>query len=128
MESSGDKYEKKNPFSVPEGYFDQLADRVMERVKQEEKPQRAKFIQIIKPYIGLAAIFLIAFLVMPAVLSKVVHPEQLLKKENNSVASKEEWIEEEIFFDSQFNPTNEEIIEYLASEIDSYELMYAGIY
>jgi len=34
----------------------------------------------------------------------------------------------EDIFDSQFNPTNEEIIEYLASEVDNYEMILAGIY
>ena len=34
----------------------------------------------------------------------------------------------EVIFDSHFNPTNEEIIEYLTTEVDSYDLIYAGIY
>ena len=40
MENFDDKYKKKSPFTVPEGYFDKLTDRVVERVNQE-KMERA---------------------------------------------------------------------------------------
>lgn len=130
MENIDDKYKKKSPFTVPEGYFDKLTDRIAERVQEEKKPQKVRFIQIVKPYMGLAAIFMLAFLVVQVVFPHFIDPNKMLLKEGETVEQTQQAVatDNEIIFDSYFNPTNEEIIEYLTTEIDSYDLIYAGIY
>lgn len=130
MENIDDKYKKKSPFTVPEGYFDKLTDRITERVQEEKKPQKVRFIQIVKPYMGLAAIFMLAFLVVQVVFPHFIDPNKMILKEGETVEQTQQAVatDNEIIFDSYFNPTNEEIIEYLTTEIDSYDLIYAGIY
>lgn len=128
MENLDNQYKTKNPYTVPEGYFDGLTDRIIDRVEKQQKPQkihRLKWTQVLKPYLGLAAVFLLALFVLQAVLPLVVEPGQLLRKD--TVAQVQEAPVEDIF-DSQFNPSSEEIIEYLSAEVDPYELLYAGIY
>lgn len=130
MENIDDKYKKKSPFTVPEGYFDKLTDRIADRVQEEKKPQKVRFIQIVKPYMGLAAIFMLAFLVVQVVFPHFIDPNKMILKEGETVEQTQQAVatDNEIIFDSYFNPTNEEIIEYLTTEIDSYDLIYAGIY
>lgn len=48
-----DKY-KKNCFKVPDGYFDNIADRVQETIREEEKKKPALMV-ILRPYLALAA-------------------------------------------------------------------------
>lgn len=130
MENIDDKYKRKSPFTVPEGYFDKLTDRIAERVQEEKKPQKVRFIQIVKPYMGLAAIFMLAFLVVQVVFPHFIDPNKMILKEGETVEQTQQAVatDNEVIFDSYFNPTNEEIIEYLTTEIDSYDLIYAGIY
>lgn len=127
MDNFDNKYKKKNPFSVPEGYFEQLEDRLMECTESSGKSKNVKFLQVVKPYLGLAAVFIVALLVVQLVLPLVVDKHQVIVKQGDRIAQNQELVEENIF-DSQFNPTNEEIIEYLSSEMDSYELLYAVNY
>lgn len=119
MENFDDKYKKKNPFAVPDGYFDDLTERVMRRV--EEKKSRKK-VRFSRSYAGWAAVFVGALFVVQ-VLYTVTVGRQLREPAVYGVESGEKDI-----FDSHFNPTSDEIIEYLASEEDGYEWMLAGIY
>ena len=128
MDNFNEKYERKNPFTVPDGYFEGLTDRIADRVNEEQKPKKTRFIQIVKPYMGLAAIFLLALLIVQVVLPGVVDKRQLLNKNVEVVSTPTQETTIEDIFDSQFNPTSEEIIEYLASEVDNYDFLYAGIY
>lgn len=128
MDNIDDKYKKKNPFTVPDGYFDGLTDQVMQRVEKQKEPRRSRFMQVMRPYMGVAAIFVLVLLIVQAVLPLVVDKGQLFPRDTvEQVMITPDEIEEDIF-DSHFNPTSDEIIEYLASEVDNYELMYAGVY
>ncbi len=49
---------KENPFKVPEGYFDTLSDRVMDRINREEPEKKVRIRQIIRPQLALAAAIL----------------------------------------------------------------------
>lgn len=56
---------KENPFRMPEGYFDSLADRLSARIAEEEAeaagtPKRPVW-RILKPAITLAAMFALVF-------------------------------------------------------------------
>lgn len=128
MDNFDDKYKKKNPFTVPDGYFDGLTDQIMQRVEKQKEPRRPRFLQVLRPYMGVAAIFILALMIVQAVMPLVVDKGQLFPRDTvEQVMMTPEEIEEDIF-DSHFNPTSDEIIEYLASEVDNYELMYAGVY
>ncbi len=126
MENFEDKYKKKNPFTVPEGYFEEVTDRIMEKV--EKKAVKPKIGWTVKSYLGLAAIFVLA-LMMVQVLYPVITGEErgAHREQAEEMAYVPDAVEEDIF-DSYFNPTSDEIIEYLAAEVDNYDLMYAGIY
>lgn len=124
MDNLDEKYKSKNPFTTPEGYFESLGDRVMSRVKEEDKPKRVSVLQTLKPYLGLAGLFVFAMLVVQFLLPRLVDEDRMLAKkvDQEVVASPEE---EENIFDADFNPSREEIIEYLSQEADVTEFLYA---
>lgn len=129
MDNFDDKYKKKNPFSVPEGYFEHLTDQVLEKIKEEEKPQKVSFVQLLKPYMGLAAIFLLAFVIVQFVVPHFIDNNKMLKKVNTEmVTGIEENTSDNLVLDGSFNPTSEEILEYLSTEVSDYDLIYAELY
>lgn len=106
--------QKKTPYVVPDGYFDELTSRVMNRIENDKK--RPKLLVLLKPYAWLAAIFIIAVLfriALPFVVSDESQPI-------HTVAQTEQSIDEEI--------TSEEIIEYLLDDTDNYDALYAELY
>lgn len=128
MENREDQYRRKNPFSVPEGYFEQLTGRIQERIQEEERPQKIRAFSLIKPYLGLAAIFAIVFMIVQVLLPRVIGTSAMLEKNGDQVVTvKEPASVEEFEFDSGFNPTSDEILEYLSTEIE-YEVFYADLY
>lgn len=130
MDNFDDKYKKKNPFTVPERYFEGLTDRITVNVEKKQKlPKKQKpgLIRLVKPYMGLAALFLLALLVIQVLFPLVVDKSQFIRSDRGMALQSQEMVNEDIF-DSQFNPTTEEIIEYLTLEVDSYDFLYAGNY
>ena len=71
MENMNGRYERRNPFSVPEGYFDTLEDKIMERVAELNKSASGKLMAFIRPYIGMAATFLVTLFVLHLIVSYV---------------------------------------------------------
>lgn len=129
MENSDNKSKNKNPFSVPEHYFDGLTEKVMARVDQEERPQKAGWLITCKPYLGLAAIFLIALFVVQVIVPHFIDSSRMLKKEGRVLAGYETADPgKEYELDAGFNPTSEEILEYLSTEVNNYDLIYAELY
>lgn len=129
MENPDNKCKNKNPFSVPEHYFDDLTEKVMKRVEIEEKPQKAGWFTLFKPYLGLAAIFLIALFAVQVIVPHFIDSSRMLKKENRLSAGYEAVDSaEEYVLDAGFNPTSEEILEYLSTEVSDYDLIYAELY
>ncbi len=61
--SLSNKY-KKNSFKVPEGYFENVTDRIQKSIAEErESVKNPKFIVMIRPYIAIAAgMMFIAFM------------------------------------------------------------------
>lgn len=127
MDDLNDKYKKKNPFAVPEGYFDALESQIMDRVEQEKHPEKMNFVRIVKPYLGMAAIFLFAIFVVQWVLPHFVDENKMLLKEGDNIVKNDENSLREIELDEDFNPTQEEIIEYLAQEVDMGKYFFDGI-
>ena len=128
MENFDDKYKKKNPFTVPDGYFDNLPERLMKCVGEEEKAKKKVLCVFFPPFMGRVAVF-VSGLVIVQLLYTVAIDRKLLKSGDlaEQVVYVPESMDEDIF-DSHFNPTNDEIIEYLVAETDNYEWMIAGIY
>lgn len=124
MDNLDEKYRSKNPFSVPDGYFESLEDRVMERVQEVKKPKRPSVLQVLKPYLGFAGLFVFAMVVVQLLLPRLVDEDRMLAKKVEQKAPVEQE-EEEWVFDTDFNPSREEIIEYLSQESDVTEFLYA---
>ena len=55
MENFDDKYKKKNPFTVPEGYFDELTGRITGRIEKQFFSSRVEALY------GLSGYFLSCF-------------------------------------------------------------------
>ena len=71
-EINNPQFLKDNPFAVPEGYFETLDKRIEERVKAGSLPPKQKIIRLIKPIVGLAASFALAFLLIRYPLSLIL--------------------------------------------------------
>ncbi len=125
MEKMDDIYKGKSPFSVPEGYWEGLTDRITEKVKKEEKPAKVTWFVLLKPYVGLAAIFVMALLIVQLVVPRFVDQSRMLKKGGAPMVDVQgnKEMEKEFEFGSEFNPTREEILDYLSSEVQNYEIM-----
>ena len=128
MENFDDRYKRKNPFSVPERYFEQLDKRIERRSEVEKRPQKVPLVTLLKPYVGLVAIFLLALFVVQVVLPHVVDKDRMLARDGKEVTALQENKVETFEFDAGFNPTDEEILEYLSTEVSDYELLYADLY
>ncbi len=125
MDNLDEKYKSKNPFKVPDGYFDALEDRVMSRVKENETPKQTSLLLTLKPYLGLAALFAFAMVVVQLVLPGAVDENRMLIKKGEQPEVIASQTEDENIFDADFNPSREEIIEYLSQETDPLEFLYA---
>ena len=60
------KRDKTNPFRTPDRYFDSLEDRIMGGIKSTTKNKitSAKIIRLLKPVLGLAASFTVAYIML----------------------------------------------------------------
>ena len=56
MENFDDKYKKKNPFTVPEGYFDELTGRITGGIEKQKEVKKSSSLRGLKPYMGLVAL------------------------------------------------------------------------
>ena len=111
MDNLDEKYKSKNPFTVPDRYFDTLGDRVMDRIKDEEgKTRKTSLFQTLKPYLGLAGLFAFAMIVVQLLVPNLVDENRMLLK-NGEQANMTAQAEDENIFDADFNPSREEIIE-----------------
>jgi hypothetical protein len=57
---------EKNPFRTPEGYFDTIEDRIVERLEPSirKKTTTYRIVRFIKPVIGIAASLLLVYLLV----------------------------------------------------------------
>lgn len=75
-----DKVGNKNPFIIPEGYFDNLTDQIMTQLPQkvEEEPREMNLWERVKPWAYMAAMFVgIALMVKLFVVTSVEAPSGL---------------------------------------------------
>ncbi|MEL7588221.1 MAG: hypothetical protein AAGU19_16045 [Prolixibacteraceae bacterium] len=132
------KFGDKNPFGVPEGYFDALEDRVAGRIGMtgEKATSGLKFIRMVKPLLGLAASFALAFLLIYYPVSKIL---PWYANNQSGVGTEENNLQEEFlsdcsvlddrsFFLALTTPEDtkklesDEIISFLSDELDDYEV------
>lgn len=108
----------KLPFQIPEGYFEELPDRIMKRCREEER--KGSFLRILKPALSLAALFTGFALIAYIAVNLIDQPK------NNSSYKQEDIAEAEhtrqfsseqdlikAFRDSQKEVTEEETDQYI---------------
>ncbi|PKQ69140.1 hypothetical protein BZG01_02200 [Labilibaculum manganireducens] len=116
------------PFRVPEDYFENLSDRVQERIITEENPNK-RLIQVLKPYFWMAAsvvgILFIAKIVLINSVPSDYKIQQFSQTENTAVDTQSTSLDELNWFsDESSEATSDEIIEYLSDfDIDSESLL-----
>ncbi|NOU60527.1 hypothetical protein [Marinifilum caeruleilacunae] len=108
---------KDQPFKVPEDYFENLSDRISERIEQEENPKEKNLVQVLKPYMWMAASIIgfvfVAKLILTTSVPTDFQNQQITQIEDTSTVSTEN-TDSEIFFDSMSETSTDEIIEYLS--------------
>ena len=129
------KLKKKNPYGVPVGYFDEFPARLRARLDAEEDaaPRKTRFIQLIKPAVGLAASFILIFMLVYWPL-KTFTPKQLTQNNteteltDNDYFSVLERMDEDSFFALLNEPaeeiefTDEDLLAYVSANISEYEI------
>ena len=83
---------KQQPFRVPEGYFTDLPEKIMDQCEREE--QKRSVLHIIKPALSLAAMFIGVALVAYFAISVIDRPVDQYQQED---------IAEAEYFDQYFN-------------------------
>jgi hypothetical protein len=129
--------EKRNPFKVPDNYFDKLGDRLTGIVSAEErKVKPVTLYRKLRPYLAVAASVLILFAIGYTALKKdhsgqsmLQVPELSLQQYYEMLVNEidlmtlEENIDHEIFSGGMPEVNSDEIIEYLLLEnIDENEI------
>ncbi|MBN2595928.1 MAG: hypothetical protein JXR82_03990 [Marinifilaceae bacterium] len=116
------------PFKVPVDYFENLSDRVQEKIITEEHPNK-RLLQVLKPYFWMAAsvvgILFIAKIVLINSVPSDYKIQQLSQTENTAVDTQSTSLDELNWFsDESSEATSDEIIEYLSDfDIDSESLL-----
>lgn len=119
------------PFKVPEDYFENLSDRVQERIKIEENPKQ-RIVQVLKPYLWMAASIIAIVFVAKIVLTNSIPADYKIQKISqvnsiktdtqsisNTTIDKLDW-----FSDDTPDATSDELIEYLSDfDLDSESLL-----
>ena len=69
-----DKISKKNPFRVPEDYFDTLADRTMAAIREQEPVKPGRVVNL-RPFLALAAAIL-GFAILAAAMVRLISSDR----------------------------------------------------
>ena len=127
-----------NPFRVPEGYFETLEDRVEVRINESERKISGgqKLITLMKPVLGLAASFALAFLLIYYPISKILpwytarHTEKKIRelRLEEQLLNDYRSLDENTFYlalpsrEDPKVPESEELFSFLTAELDDYEV------
>jgi hypothetical protein len=127
--------DNKNPFNVPEGYFDGFTERIMERVDSEDASYSNEptigIMRYLRPAlimaVSFAAIFLIIFVPVKIIGPKTSSDYTSVNNENillNYFQINERTIIEAFEFDTiQSDYNNAVVEEYLMASISEYDLV-----
>lgn len=114
------KSHRKLPFIVPDHYFEHLTDQIMEHVEQQQR-SKTSFMVLLKPYLGLVAMFGIALLLAQLVFWLAPDKTRVNIRVTDSILS----VNANVELEEQFNPSEEEIVAYLISEMTNTDLTMA---
>lgn len=124
-----DKLKEKKPFRVPDDYFDNLTDRIIENVEKKENEEKVKMLPLMKSFLWMAASFLFILTIGKIIVPYFSDPSQKLS--GDVVAQSgvvDTVVEEDIFdFSGDFEPSVEDIVEYLSEEGVDGELLLAEL-
>lgn len=129
------------PFEVPAGYFETFENRLEARIAAlDEKPSsRRTVLRVLKPILGLAASFLLVFLLVKYPMS-LISPRQIADQQANAIEDdnymKDLLLSTPSYFDDKTlvqamvtepkQPSeSEELISVLSEEITDYEIIAA---
>jgi len=108
------------PFKVPEDYFENLSDRIQERITTEENPGK-RLLQVFKPYLWMAASIIGVLFIAKIILTNSVpfeyKTQQFSQTEITSIDTQSTTTnpdELNWFSDENMEATSDEIIEYLS--------------
>jgi len=139
------KIKKEHPFGVPENYFDDFSARLhtrLETEKQDLMPQRGRVIRLLKPAIGLAASFIVIFLLVYLPIRSFLPRYQAennlpvmngITEEEAQYITFMEKIDENAFFSlledsgtvsapTEDDLNDEDLLNYLSANISDYEI------
>jgi len=114
---------KQQPFKVPDNYFKDLPERIMERC--EKKEQKRSVVQIIKPTISLAAMFIGVALIAYLAIQVIDQPDGETTYQQEDIAEAEYYNQNELMEDinsgeskqlKQDSEQTDQYIEYLLNE------------
>ncbi len=130
------KIKKENPFRVPDNYFDDFSARLQIRLEAEKMVvpiKQNRFIQFLKPALGLAASFALIFMLVYWPLKSFM-PDQVASSQIQDELSEDEFlsvvegIDENSFFallneqDEGIKFSDEDLISYVGNNISDYEI------
>jgi hypothetical protein len=136
------KLEKRNPFGVPENYFDDFSARLHVKLEAEKSilpNQQNRIIQFLKPALGLAASFALIFMLVywplksftPNEVANNTNPTPKNEITDIQYRSMVEGIDENSFYALLDQPaqtveiSDDDLVNYLSSNISDYDL-YIG--
>ncbi|MCT4599693.1 MAG: hypothetical protein N4A32_02200 [Marinifilaceae bacterium] len=120
---------KEESFKIPEGYFNDFTDRVMDNIEKENKKTSLKDIKpMFKTVFWLAASFVIVFGMGKIVFSLAVDPNQKIQNTNQSVyVDNVKQTESTDYFFDDIDMSDEEIIDYLSEQDINQEKLVANL-
>lgn len=130
------KLKKENPFRTPDQYFDDFSARLQMRIEAEKQtvaPRKTRFIQFLKPALGLAASFALIFLLvyvplktfMPGQENTVV---EVTETEDLNLMNVIEHLDESSFIsllngsDNNTDFTEDDLTLYVSANFNDYEI------
>ena len=122
---------KDQPFKVPEDYFENLSDRIQEKIELEENPKK-RVLQVLKPYIWMAASIIGIVFIAKVVLTNSVDPNYKIQQYSQSEISIDTQsvtvnTDDLNWFSDEEELTSEEIIEYLSDYDIETETLLANL-
>ncbi|HCT95156.1 MAG: hypothetical protein A2X19_02245 [Bacteroidetes bacterium GWE2_39_28] len=126
-----DPHLKKNPFTVPPGYFNEMRSQVAEKISSAGRSPKTGFITVIRPQLALVSAFVIIFFIGYAALT--IFTPRASESDLSTLTAGNQYIEEGFlkttfidFFDVDGeNETadihtipSEEVISYISENID----------
>lgn len=131
------KLKKENPYGTPKNYFDDFSARMHTRIEQEKQgapEKKPRIIQLVKPFLGLAASFAIIFMLVYVPLKTFTSKDITIVAEVDDYADTEllnlvEGLDESSFFallDGQVDEsealTNDDLALYVDANFSAYEI------